>query len=730
MKKALRIVMLVMIACILSIPAFAMSGLSVSAESLVVEQGKTATFSVTADDAAGRIDISISDPTVATVSEKSSWLDRNTVSYTVTALKYGKCTITVNYTDVATYQEKVITGSHTVNVCVPCEHHVYSGANGHYCDVCGHEAESASSFIVNVEYNYAFYNGGPACPSVTVKDGDRTLVLNTDYNVSYLDNVNIGVATVRVTGLNDYYGEKDMRFEIRPCNVSTIRVAGTTKDSVTLEWTPSAGSNGYTVFMQQNNGGFREVGEATGGQYTVTGLVENLEYQFRIRPFAKVEETAQRLDDTFNTTYWSTRYSSTVSAIARDSGDVGGTGGTGGGGASSTVTASDVTLEMKTDSVSVAPKVTAKNGEAKTEITEESIADAFAYVKADKADTVVISPDIKGDADKIEVAIPKAALKDVDSGTDVTLIIHTNEGSVSIPSGTLSEIVKAAGGNDIIIVVTRADATKVSDKIPDSVNVLNAVAATVTITSDRQVISSFGGKTLEVQIPVSDSQFDEGMTYIAYVLSDDGRVEQTTATIRDGVAVITMKHLSTIVITADIASAFVDINATDYFYDAVRWAAANGITSGVDATHFAPMAITTRGQMVTFLWRAAGCPEPTETTCVFTDVKADSYYYKAVLWAAETGLTKGTSDTTFSPDAEVSRGQTVTFLARLNGVKDDATGYSHNFADVKTTDYYSNAVAWAATNKITDGTSATTFSPNDDCLRGQIVTFLYRNFVK
>lgn len=175
---------------------------------------------------------------------------------------------------------------------------------------------------------------------------------------------------------------------------------------------------------------------------------------------------------------------------------------------------------------------------------------------------------------------------------------------------------------------------------------------------------------------------------------------------------------------------FVDVKADDYFYDAVLWAAKNGITLGVDDTHFAPMAITTRGQMVTFLWRAAGCPEPTSTTCAFTDVKTSEYYYKAVLWAVETGITKGTSDTTFSPDANVSRSQTVTFLARMSGVKDDAAGYSHNFADVSAADYFNNAVAWAATNKITEGTSATTFSPNDDCLRGQIVTFLYRNFVK
>lgn len=175
---------------------------------------------------------------------------------------------------------------------------------------------------------------------------------------------------------------------------------------------------------------------------------------------------------------------------------------------------------------------------------------------------------------------------------------------------------------------------------------------------------------------------------------------------------------------------FVDVPDDAYYADAVKWAVENGITEGVDDTHFVPMAIATRGQLVTFLWRAAGCPEPTATTCAFTDIKANEYCYKAVMWAVGTGLTKGTSDTTFSPNAEVSRGQTVTFLARLNGIKDDAAGYSHDFADVKTTDYYNNAVAWAYENKITDGTGDNTFSPNDDCLRGQIVTFLYRNFVK
>ena len=107
---------------------------------------------------------------------------------------------------------------------------------------------------------------------------------------------------------------------------------------------------------------------------------------------------------------------------------------------------------------------------------------------------------------------------------------------------------------------------------------------------------------------------------------------------------------------------FVDVFASDYYYDAVLWAAENNITSGVDAIHFGPNGLTTRAQMVTFLWRAAGSPEPTPTECPFTDVSADSYYYNAVLWAAENGITSGTSATTFSPDADCTRAQSVTFV--------------------------------------------------------------------
>lgn len=169
---------------------------------------------------------------------------------------------------------------------------------------------------------------------------------------------------------------------------------------------------------------------------------------------------------------------------------------------------------------------------------------------------------------------------------------------------------------------------------------------------------------------------------------------------------------------------FVDVKEGAYYYDAVLWAVEQKITSGTSATTFSPDASCTRAQMVTFLWRAAGSPKVENGKNPFADVKADAYYYDAVLWAVEKGVTSGTSATTFSPDATVTRGQTVTFLYR-NAGSPEVSG-TMPFADVEADAYYAKAVQWAVQQKITTGTSETTFSPMSDCTRGQIVTFLYR----
>ena len=169
---------------------------------------------------------------------------------------------------------------------------------------------------------------------------------------------------------------------------------------------------------------------------------------------------------------------------------------------------------------------------------------------------------------------------------------------------------------------------------------------------------------------------------------------------------------------------FVDVATGSYYEDAVDWAVENGITKGTDDTHFSPDGICTRAQAVTFLWRAAGSPKPETRTMPFTDVPVGSYYYDAVLWAVENGITKGTSDTTFSPNITCTRAQIVAFLWRSE--KSPAAGTANPFADVKSTAYYADAVLWAVKENITKGTTSTTFSPNADCTRAQIVTFLWR----
>ena len=169
---------------------------------------------------------------------------------------------------------------------------------------------------------------------------------------------------------------------------------------------------------------------------------------------------------------------------------------------------------------------------------------------------------------------------------------------------------------------------------------------------------------------------------------------------------------------------FRDVPSGAYYEDAVNWAVANGITNGMTADLFDPNGICTRAQAVTFLWRAAGSPAPKTTVMPFTDVPSGSYYYDAVLWAVENGITKGTSDTTFSPNATCSRAQIVTFLWRSQS--SPAAGSSNPFTDVSASAYYADAVLWAVKENITKGTSSTTFSPADNCTRAQIVTFIWR----
>ncbi len=171
-------------------------------------------------------------------------------------------------------------------------------------------------------------------------------------------------------------------------------------------------------------------------------------------------------------------------------------------------------------------------------------------------------------------------------------------------------------------------------------------------------------------------------------------------------------------------TAFADVPMDAYFCDAVNWAAEKGITGGAGDGLFAPDKVCTRAQIVTFLWRAAGCPTPGGTENPFADLSSDAYYYDAVLWAVEKGITQGLTADTFGPQQAVTRGQSMTFLWRLDGAT--AADGENPFTDVPAGAYFADAVQWAVEEEITNGMTASSFAPGSGCTRGQIVTFLYR----
>jgi len=214
----------------------------------------------------------------------------------------------------------------------------------------------------------------------------------------------------------------------------------------------------------------------------------------------------------------------------------------------------------------------------------------------------------------------------------------------------------------------------------------------------------------------------------------------TTAVVRDVVWMYIAEALENIVgsdyaqaqgritITGNVPaeSAFIDVKAGQYYTNAVAWAVQAGVTEGTSVTTFSPDATCTRAQTVTFLWRAAGSPAPTAESSPFTDVQEGTYYFNAVLWAVENGITEGTSAVTFSPEDTVTRAQVVTLLYRAAGAP--AVSAETVFADVADGSYYENAVLWANENEITSGVSETSFAPAQDCTRAQIVTFLSRYY--
>ena len=339
---------------------------------------------------------------------------------------------------------------------------------------------------------------------------------------------------------------------------------------------------------------------------------------------------------------------------------------------------------------------------------------------------------------------------------------------------TLAEaIAKAANGNTVELEKDCTESVTVSgksliidknsheynfDKVTVDANSTKTVSGdgkilTITYTAPSYSSGSSSDPTYSVSTPsktehgtvtVSPKSASKGDTVTVTVKPDSGYVLETlTVTDKNGNE-LTLKDKGNGKYTFTMPAGKVEVKATfmednsmlnffydvpnnAYFYEAVKWAVENGITTGVGNNLFAPEQPCTRAQIVTFLWRAAGSPEPKDAASGMTDVASGSYYEKAVAWAIENGITTGTTTTTFSPDATCTRAQAVTFLARALKAK---AASAAEFSDVPTNSYFADAVAWAAANGVTEGIGGGLFGSDNDCTRGQIVTFLYRAYNK
>ena len=343
----------------------------------------------------------------------------------------------------------------------------------------------------------------------------------------------------------------------------------------------------------------------------------------------------------------------------------------------------------------------------------------------DNGDKKTAEIDLSGTKSGItDVTLPTDAVKEVAASEAESLTVKLPDVTVSFDDKALAAVAEQSSGTDLSLSVNvgSANNSNLTDAQKNAITGARELSVIeVSLSSNGEKISNFNGGSVTIDVPFQWSM--KGLLR-AYYIDDNGNKSAIDVTYKNGVATLVLNHFSTYVVEAVDALSFTDVSVKEYYFDAIAWAVKNAITEGVNDTIFAPGASCTRAQMVTFLWRANGSPEPTVTELPFTDVAVDAYYAKAVLWAVENGITTGTSDTTFDPDGVVTRAEAVTFLWRAAG---NPAADGKLFADVESTKYYAEAVRWAVANGVTKGVSDTSFAPGSACTRAQIVTFLYRD---
>lgn len=379
--------------------------------------------------------------------------------------------------------------------------------------------------------------------------------------------------------------------------------------------------------------------------------------------------------------------------------------GGGGGGGSSSGGSSSSNVSGSGDDVSISA-----SGGSVTASQMES-----AVKKADEGAAITIKA-----TGSSKISLPASGLESA-ADNDNSLTLDLRYGEVTLSPDALSAVADQAGST-VTMTVAPVDTDELNSRQQAAVG--DAPVFDLTIRSGNTVISDFDGGLATVSIPYELPSNQDPAGVVVWFLDDDGNITpcETMYDTRTETVIFTTRHFSKYVIGYEEPTVFTDVSEDAYYADAVLWAVANGVTYGTSATTFSPDMAVSRAQMVTFLWRAHGSPKASGAN-PFTDVSTSDYYYDAVLWAVANGVTYGTSATTFSPDMAVTRAQAVTFQWRAAG---SPVVSGSSFDDVAADAYYVNAVTWAVANGITNGTSGTTFSPDVVVSRAQAVTFLYR----
>lgn len=582
------------------------------------------------------------------------------------------------------------------------------------------------------------YTGSPCVQGVSVKDSEAKLTVD-DISVTYENNINVGTATIIYTGKNNYTGEIRKNFKITEASITDDMIANipsvtyntkphTPEVTVTFEGSPLEAGKDYDVAYTNNI----YAGTAT---VTVTGkgnFTGTASKNFAIaQAYLSVENQTVTH---FRTETDAKSYAVPADMFLADEKETG-----------FTITVTDYDGD---EIFTTAPAVNGTNvnyqlnGTVGTAFVEVKVKpDSSNYANASFTLTFVVN-----DKENVSGSISFPDGSAVYTGTGIKYENATISGYSGTlrygytPNASTGASLDASGlpltvGTYTVAVTFNSDAS-----FGYKTATFTITKATPTGTPGYTKLETSGKTLADAKLtvgtirPAGTIAWDLPLTTVL----EDGKAYAWTFTPADthNYAILTgtlvpyvddgMDYIPGVIGGNTGSFNFHDVSRFDYFYDAVKWAAENGIASGTGRYTFSPNAVCTRAQTVTFLWRAAGSPLPRYRVCPFTDVQPSDYYYNAVLWAVEQGITTGLNATTFGPDVTVTRGQVATFLYRAASAAKPST--FNPFTDVKTTAYNYNAILWAYDNRITTGTSDTTFSPDAYCTRAQIVTFLYRYY--